>query len=482
MMTIKEYLESIGISFEEDQCEIDFLSQPEIVNFLLEKFEEHNTILEEETNVNNTMIRFTGEEEPMDEAEKQRAKELAIKNQIQSLNINLQNGKVNQAYSCAIDVDLLTANGIEDFDFEGLDQLGLVYNKETHTIEGTPETAGDYKIACHLKANEISLVKELALVINPDPRSLWNNIPTSEDIIFYKSDSDKKYLRSENKSAEYAKNIVVASQRGRSHAHEGSPRDDDFGAYIDAENGWYISTVADGAGSVQFSRKGAQLACEESLEACKIALKTETKNLEELASDFVQEGSLENKKKVIDLIYPILGGAVLAAYKRIKEMAENTAGSTQRDFSTTLLLTISKKYSFGWFVASFWIGDGCIGIYDKEKQFLKIMGEPDGGEFAGQTCFLTMSEIMQSDEIYRRIRFEIVDDFTALVLMTDGVTDPKFETEANLMKIEKWNAFWGDLTNEVDLRRDFDSSEQLLKWLDFWMPGNHDDRTISILY
>jgi hypothetical protein len=38
-----------------------------------------------------------------------------------------------------------------------------------------------------------------------------------------------------------------------------------------------------------------------------------------------------------------------------------------------------------------------------------------------------MSEIIEPEEIYRRLRFNIVKDFTALILMSDGVTDPKFE-------------------------------------------------------
>ena len=67
--------------------------------------------------------------------------------------------------------------------------------------------------------------------------------------------------------------------------------------------------------------------------------------------------------------------------------------------------------------------------------------------------------------------------------MTDGVTDPKFETDANLFKIEKWDDLWIDLSKEVDFKDDNESSaDQLLKWLDFWSPGNHDDRTIAILF
>ena len=67
--------------------------------------------------------------------------------------------------------------------------------------------------------------------------------------------------------------------------------------------------------------------------------------------------------------------------------------------------------------------------------------------------------------------------------MTDGISDPFFETDANLAKKEKWDELWENLVNEVDFSDDNKNSKnQLLKWLDFWSPGNHDDRTIAILY
>ena len=67
--------------------------------------------------------------------------------------------------------------------------------------------------------------------------------------------------------------------------------------------------------------------------------------------------------------------------------------------------------------------------------------------------------------------------------MSDGITDPKFETDANLSKIDKWNDLWNDLSKTVDFTDDNEeSAEQLLKWMDFWSPGNHDDRTIAILF
>jgi hypothetical protein len=67
--------------------------------------------------------------------------------------------------------------------------------------------------------------------------------------------------------------------------------------------------------------------------------------------------------------------------------------------------------------------------------------------------------------------------------MTDGVTDPKLETENNLKDIAKWNLLWQDIEKEVNFdKENLNTDKELLKWLEFWSPGNHDDRTIAILY
>ena len=124
-------------------------------------------------------------------------------------------------------------------------------------------------------------------------------------------------------------------------------------------------------------------------------------------------------------------------------------------------------------------------VYDADKHTADMLGMPDEGEFAGQTRFLTMPEIFSdSNSFYNRCRFKIYPDFTALMLMTDGVSDPKFETDANLQNIDMWDALWKDLAdNGVELTDDNEKSrEQLLEWLNFWDRGNHDDRTIAILY
>ncbi|RZJ79753.1 MAG: hypothetical protein EOO47_09840 [Flavobacterium sp.] len=68
--------------------------------------------------------------------------------------------------------------------------------------------------------------------------------------------------------------------------------------------------------------------------------------------------------------------------------------------------------------------------------------------------------------------------------MTDGIYDPKFEVEANLTKTENWKSFFVDLAGqEFDptLFKSEDAVQKLSDWMDFWSPGNHDDRTLIVL-
>lgn len=424
------------------------------------------------------------------------AKDNAFQFEINNKHITLPNAKVGQEYRFNFDIGKLQIAEIGEYGFTGLDEIGLSFHKEDSLILGIPTKAGDYKISMYCKRKDWQegkpiFERNVTLIINPDPRSLWNNIPTSQDVEYYKQDSDSSFVKvlstkeggflGLNKKDVSRKDIVAASQRGRSHAHEGKPRDDDFRIKYDEDTQWYIMVVADGAGSAKFSRKGSQIACDTVLAACEKHIGERT-NLYKHISDFIKSKSDEDKKKIGDDIYHIIGAAAFQAHLNIeKESIEK--GALIKDYATTLLISICKKFDFGWFVGAFWVGDGGIGIYDKRSSFLKLLGIPDGGEFAGQTRFLTMKEIVQPSEIYSRLRFDIVEDFTALILMTDGITDPKFETDANLNRIEKWDELWSDLSKEVEFIDDNEqSAEQLMKWLDFWSAGNHDDRTIAILF
>ena len=65
-----------------------------------------------------------------------------------------------------------------------------------------------------------------------------------------------------------------------------------------------------------------------------------------------------------------------------------------------------------------------------------------------------------------------------MVLMTDGVSDPKFETDAGLKLLMHWQLLWQDLATPLAAPA---PDAALLDWLDFWSRGNHDDRTIALL-
>lgn len=409
-----------------------------------------------------------------------------IKNRIDASDIIFPNGTVNKEYKITVNI---SKEDVDDYWFEGLDAIGLKeeINETGCVVKGTPLEAGsfDFKLFYKYKGwinGKPILERNFTIAINPDPRTLWKDIPTPLDIEYYKSDYATDYVQVVSQDGESRKDMVASSKRGRSHAHEGKARDDDFQLYHCENTGWYIIAVADGAGSAKYSREGSRIACETVVNHCKCKLSV-ANDFEEYIRILQEQETPENRKWVGDNIYDIVGNAAFKAHKAINEKAKEK-GASPKDYSTTLLLAICKKFDFGWFVASFWVGDGAMGIYDKERQYFKLLGTPDGGEYAGQTRFLTMPEIFSdAKSFYGRLKFSIEKDFTALLLMSDGISDPMFETDANLNKIEKWNDLWENINKEVKLVDDNSESQyQLLKWLDFWSPGNHDDRTIAILY
>ena len=408
-------------------------------------------------------------------------------NNINSLSLSFPNGKKGEKYERTIQFDM---SKYADVWIENLEQTGLIEEIDIKngsiTLSGVPMEAKDYefKICIKLKgwdAGDPIIERKFSIAFNPDPRDLWKNIPVPANIEFPKRDEDSDYVLVPEFEGLPQKDIVVASKRGRSHAQEGKPRDDDFRVSFNPQNGWYILAVADGAGSAKYSREGSRVACETVEAYCQERLAEQGDAFEEAVKAYANEKTQETLKPVIEKIHEILFKAATEAYKAISKKVEDCQGSAVlKDFSTTLLLAVCRKFSFGWFIASFGVGDGAIAIYDKNSDGIKLLNEPDGGEYAGQTRFLTMDSIFRDKT---RIKMSIVPDFTALMLMTDGISDPFFETDANLAKKEKWDALWTDLSSSVEFSDDNEQSQyQLLNWLDFWSPGNHDDRTLAILY
>ena len=426
-------------------------------------------------------------------------KRLILENEIKSLHLRLPNGTVNKPYKAEIYIPEEILVKIKTLELSGTEELGLEFKHEeggSFIIVGKPVKCIDAKLK--LKFNTIDdesiSVIEIPIAFNPNPRELWRNIPSDPDLYaFHKPDSDVDYIRvAVQDKSNSKKDIVAASQRGRSHAQEGKPRDDHFTIFHDNTSDWYVLAVADGAGSAKYSRKGSEIACNTIVEHCQKKL-VDNYEFENAILQWVNDKDNEEKRvKVTHGVYDIVFKGAIKAHEAIRKVADANEDYKLKDFATTLMFAICKKYDFGWFIASFWVGDGAMAIYDEKAGTVKLLGKPDEGEFSGQTRFLTMPEIFHDkDVIAKRLRMAVVPDFTALFLMTDGVSDPMFETDKNMNDPKRWEEFYQNLKNGfpedeiggVDLvNANEESKNQLLKWLDFWSPGNHDDRTIAILY
>jgi hypothetical protein len=82
-----------------------------------------------------------------------------------------------------------------------------------------------------------------------------------------------------------------------------------------------------------------------------------------------------------------------------------------------------------------------------------------------------MPEIFQPEKFAQRLKFKIIDDFSYLFLMTDGIYDPKFGVESMLEKAEAWQhllTICKEITNK-NVRSTF--RQRTLKWHNSYQHG-----------
>lgn len=364
-----------------------------------------------------------------------------------------------------------------------MEDLGLTFDSEKHCITGVPTKTGEYRFTINVQDFETKEGERMQmrwtcyLTINADPRTLWTEKATDPSAPYQKSHEASKATYNAPRL------LVGASKRGRSHAREGKFRDDDFAVRYCADSDWYLLSVADGAGSAKFSRRGSEIAVEAALNALEEAVADDLAvDLAEPLNGYDRKERNVSDKQIKEKLYRPFVGAAFSAAKAVEALADGNE-QPAKHFSTTLLIAACKQFDVGYLVAGFGIGDGGIGLYDVSKNRLSVLSVADSGEYAGQTRFLAGSEFSEERNPYDRLKVALVPDFTALVLMTDGITDPKFETDARFENADVWREFWrDDVTKHVSLSKDNEHLEkELLDWLDFWSPGNHDDRTIAIL-
>ncbi|EGM8928378.1 protein phosphatase 2C domain-containing protein [Escherichia coli] len=347
--------------------------------------------------------------------------------------------------------------------------IGLTFDKEHKLLTGTPTENGDIELSVlwSCASHDECETKQL-FIVNPDPRSLWKVVEPPADASYPKSHLDAAGLvRGDIR-------IAAASRRGRSHEHAGSFRDDDFYINHCQETGWSVMLVADGAGSAVNSREGSRIAVQTAGDYLFNQL-SGLKGVHLKQHITAWEGS-DQQATIKAMLHHFKQAATLAVNSIQNEAI--CAEQPVKSYSTTLLATVALRTDKELFAAAFWLGDGAIGAYSPSGK-VRILGNPDSGEYAGQTRFLDQS-IIADPSFSSRISVGKWNDVSHLILMTDGVSDPLFETDNGLRSDEKWTRLLDEL---IPVLTDASiAPERLGDWLNFFSTGNHDDRTIAVLW
>jgi hypothetical protein len=404
-------------------------------------------------------------------------KEKPMVPQTPDVRIRIANAKVGDGYDQPINIeskaDVLVQNIV------GLEVIGgLVFDVENQRITGKAKNHGDFTLYLTLlvKNRPLSWCVTHKLVVIPDPKTLWKNLPSNESAPFWKPDSKHSGM-----TVDEHYSVAAASQRGRGHAQEGSCRDDDFHLRKTTNTGWHVLSVSDGAGSAEYSREASRIASER----CADLLSSK---LEEMENDhaiclafsaWINDPNETNHHKLQRILFSCLSRPVYDTIREIKEISDRNELHF-RQFYTTLLIGAHKEIHGKHCIFGYWRGDGAM-AHHIPGEYLKPLGEPDSGDYGGQTRFLDMQAADQ-DDINSRIVFDAYDKFGTLLLMTDGVSDPMFHSDEDLKKQKAWDAFWTEQIKDLLSQDATASAERMLSWMDFWSQGNHDDRTLAILY
>ena len=244
--------------------------------------------------------------------------------------------------------------------------------------------------------------------------------------------------------------MIGASLRGKMHAHKGIFREDAF-ALGEAE-GWHLMVVADGGGSCSLSRVGSKLAADTAVRSM---------------AGFVKKMSDGPPAKMVCRL--ALERSLEEAWEALSEEAEKRKIDL-RELGTTFLALMYRSAQEGHIVGVAQVGDGLVAAKRGDGNIV-LLGEPDVGETAGVTFFLTSKHWKKWID---RISVEVLEEPPQLLTaMCDGVADDFIPFEKHLSKLF------------VGLKRVIEQKQPetaLLELLGYEKRGSFDDRTLTLLY
>lgn len=363
--------------------------------------------------------------------------------------------------------------------------LNLEINAEEKKVflKGTPKHSGDLILTVvGTRKDKRSMKISLEITVVADPRTLWIPQEPPADAPYFKAHQDYKRIPEPDDLSAKA-TLTAARIRGRSHAQRGGFCDDDFAIAYD-ETWGFVAAVCDGAGSSKYSREASRIISTEMvnnfLKGIKFFKAEDFKpyiQLWDKEKDEKKNQEIQQKlKDWINTMYEGVFKRVLNnSFKNLEAVVFQTPKEEERiarNFYTTLIFFWAFPADERWFLFSYQVGDGAIAVKFEDK--FELWHKPDGGEYSGQTRFLTR-DLLADTEIFNRCKFKFLKNFQAIWAFTDGIADPKFSSDAALEQSENW------IKLEKEFAATLANREELLEALAFWSKGEHDDRTICVL-
>lgn len=326
-------------------------------------------------------------------------------------------------------------------------------DKELPKEGETPATKVEVEAATRQPAEPDKTDQQPAPKGEPEPpvgkdgvASNWKNLEPPEEM-------EDRVAHTAAMQLEAGKNwlMAAASRRGKMHAHQGIFREDAFG--LGYAEGWNFMIVADGGGSRSLARVGSRLAAEVGIQA----MMAEAKNL---AKSGV---SIENACRYI------LVNGISQAYDAIRKEAQNREKKVD-DFGTTYLAVAHRPMKEQHLLGTLQVGDGLIAAMFRDHP-PQVLADPDVGESASQTLFLTSKPW---NEWLGRIKvYHLEYEPAMLACMCDGVSDDLIPYKTNLPPL------FAVLSDKV---MEDAPDKALLDFLGYDKRGSFDDRTLAVIY
>jgi hypothetical protein len=385
---------------------------------------------------------------------------------------------------------------------------GLAYDPVKSMLTGMPEVGSDMKIAVTVACNESTRLKHevtFLLTCNMDPELKWKDIERDQsDDAPIVSEEDKLKLvkmaeavRSTASAYEVPRpddifskpsrvsrrqksegfDLAYASIRGRSHIRSGSFREDHAEAEFFLGGKAVAIVVSDGAGSAPLSRRGS----------CIVAT-VGIKCLIELGHKLVNDP--EALKGRSETAIDGFAAAVQSIRSQIGVEAECIKAQypdfLAKEMYATFLAALVLPTASGHVLLTYSVGDGAIGLaFAGDFSGSKCVA--DHGQSAGQTLFILNKG---AEDAGRRLAFTPLPESYALLLMSDGVSDPRIQ-QGEELKPDVWNQLGNELkplvmgepiTKDAERIETYKERGPLCTWLDSYEKGHHDDRTIAVLF